>query len=1352
MALVSSLVARAQDGNVPAAGKIDLGGPDRYLTHVGTDKPIYRPGEKLYVRGVALHANKHTPLAGAQQAMVEITGPKGDVVASGSTSFEDAAAGFAWEIPQSMPGGEYTVTVSHPYTGHAPGVRKFDIRAYRAPRLKSQIVFLRDGYGPGDAVSASVHVERAEGGIPANAKVTAIARLDGNELTRSQTLIDAAGNASSQFKLPAEISHGEGSLAFVIEDGGVVETASKTIPILLQTVDISIYPEGGDLVAGLVNRVYLQALTPAKKPADIAGEVLDSAGRHVTSFRTEHEGRGRFEFKPAASETYTLKINEPAGIKTAYPLPASKQRGVVMRGEKDVFAPGEAVLLRIASASPISGTLTLRQREQQIASRKVAMGEDAAIVSLEVPDGAEGVLIATVFDDKGTPLAERLVYRQPARGVRVEVKPDKSSYVPGERASLTITTTDHGGKPISAVVGLAVSDDSIHEMIEKREQAPRLPIMVLLEQEVKDLADAHVYLDPANPKAPLATDLLLGTQGWRRFALIKVEDFISKYGDDARRVLALKVVTAMEVDRFAELGDRGVNRFFWGANRPMPAPAAAPNNEPALEGIALPGRQGQQLPQKDADGELGVLAEKLEGAQRRAMDKQIAAGGIAGKPFGSQPQRQDFVVVREYAHSARPDRKAADRVDFTETLFWHAGVKTEPKSGQATVSFALSDAVTSFRVHADAFDQSGALGSSSSTIQSIQPFYVEAKMPLEVTQGDEVLLPFVFVNATNQSFAPTAPEPVAVKGIRFGPVKPGGILPNSRRRELLYVGIGDVAGRFDVTIKGRAGDYSDQVTRTLTVKPRGFPIEFARGGLVGPEGAVSYEIEVPAELIPNSVTSELRLYPTPLANLTQALEALIQSPCGCFEQTSSTTYPLIMAQQYFMSHQGVDPKLIERSRALLDDGYNRLIGFECKKTKGFEWFGADPGHDALSAYGLLEFTDMAIVREVDPKLLASTRGFVMNSRDGKGGYKRQTHTLHTWIADPECNNGYVTWALLESRTDPKELSTETGWIKENIAKSANTYAVALGANVMALAGDPETAKSFMNKLVSKQTREGLVDGGTTSVIGSGGEALQIETTALACLAWMRDQSYAGNVENAMKWLCETCKAGRFGSTQSTILALRAIVTYDKLRARPKAPGTIQVIVDGKPMGSAVGFDGKTTGAISLQDVSEMMSPGKHVIALRMEKGAAMPFSIAVRYNTLKPGSSDQCKLTLSVALRDKEMAEGAVTEATVTVENKDSATVPTPVAIIGLPGGLEVRHDQLKELVKRQKIAAYEVMGREVVLYWRALVAGAKVELPLSLVAAIPGKYTAPASRAYLYYTDEHKTWVDPVSIAIEGK
>ena len=258
---------KTEPAAAPAGGlakTADLGGADRYLTHLSTDKPIYRTGEKVYLRGVLLHANKRTPLASQTQAIVKINGPKGDVVASGWVHSQDSVLGFSWEVPADQPGGEYIAQVEYPHQGHAPAERKFDIRAYRAPRLKSQIVFVRDGYGPGDDVAATLHVERAEGGVPAAAPVTFIARVDGEEVHRGAATVDSEGNCDVRFQLPEQIARGEGTLALVINDGGAVETASKTIPILLQTVDLELYPEGGDLVAGLPARVYIEARTPAQ--------------------------------------------------------------------------------------------------------------------------------------------------------------------------------------------------------------------------------------------------------------------------------------------------------------------------------------------------------------------------------------------------------------------------------------------------------------------------------------------------------------------------------------------------------------------------------------------------------------------------------------------------------------------------------------------------------------------------------------------------------------------------------------------------------------------------------------------------------------------------------------------------------------------------------------------------------------------------------------------------------------------------------------------------------------------------------------------------------------------------------
>jgi len=1362
----------------------DLGGKDRYLAHVSTDKPVYRAGETVYVRSVVLHATDHTPVPSNPLGSYRIKGPRGNVVASGYANTADGVTGLSWVVPDGQAGGEYKAVVSYPHIGMAPSERTFDVRAYRAPRLKTQITFFRDGYGPGDTVGATLEATRAEGGVPANAEVTVTARVDGDEVHRSTSVIDRNGNCGAMFKLPAKIARGEGTLAFAVRDGGTVETATKTIPILLQTVDLELYPEGGDLVAGLPCRVYLEARTPFKKPADIAGIVVDSKNAQVGTFRTEHEGRGRFVFVPRKGETYALKITEPSGITAAFELPAARSIGTLIQSPRDLFQPGEPVTLRVIGTEKGPLTLTLRKREQELASLDIrgsdTDGEEvAADVTLTPPASADGVLVATVWSTTGIPLAERLVYRRPAKEIRVAIKANRDRHTPGSHANVTVTTTDDDGQPVEAVVGVTITDDSVLEMIEKREQAPRLPVMAFLEHEVGELADAHVYLDPANEEAPLALDLLLGTQGWRRFAFVRVPDFLAAHGDDARRVLALSMVTKRD-RRFLAGRLRGKGAFADNGIELAAVAEAVPEQEaPAVrpeapqEGAELdeveekreddrdekrkmppavrPAAKRKPAPViagKDAERpgrERQLMADALE-KSRRDQDRLVLASEVL-----RLEEAVAYVTVREYAHKANPNRKPNDRVDFTETLYWHAGVKTD-KNGQATVSFDLNDSVSSFRVFADAYSDEGALGSGSGLVESVKPFYTEPKLPLEVTMGDRIRLPIAFVNGTEDRFESVVMEIAAAKGIDIGGIAPLAVGADSRVRRIADLNVGDIVGDTDFTLTAAAGAYSDKVTRKLRVVPRGFPVELGEGGMLKPGSSLTFPVNIPETRVAGSVKTAIAVYPTPLANLTEALERLIREPSGCFEQTSSTTYPLVMAQQYFLSHQGVDPKPIERSRKLLDKGYKRLTGFECKK-KGYEWFGSDPGHEALTAYGLLEFTDMAKVHNVDPQMLARTREWLLGAKDGKGGFKRERRALHTWIADPDCSNGYITWALLVAGEKPETLAREIECIKKAAAKSENSYVIALGANIAWLSDDAKTAKLLCNTLKDRQDKDGHVTGGKTTIVGSGGTSLKVETTALALLAWLENDAYAGSVEQGIKWLSEICKGGRYGSTQSTVLALRAILAYDEARAKPKAPGSIQLIVDGRKTGSAVAFDEKTEGAIELTDVAELLEPGKHVIELAMTGGSEMPCAVAVEYANEKPDSSEECKVRVAVALSSDKLQEGNVAEANVTVANTaEDEIIPTPIAIVGIPGGLEVRHDQLKELVKSGKIAAYEVLGREVVLYWRELKAEQKVDVPISLVAAIPGTYTGPASRAYLYYTDEHKNWADPVSVTVTPK
>jgi len=1352
---ISQTVTPSESKKPVRATAATLGGTDRYLTMVSTDKPIYRAGDIAFVRGVLLNAANGKPIYTAPfYSTVRITGPKGNTVASGHALVKNSVLSYSWGVPQNMDSGEFTAMITYPGFGYAPAERKFDVRAYRNSRLKSQITFLRDGYGPGEKVSAILDVKRAEGGVPKGANVSVSATIDGVEVKGATSTVDENGICQVSFDLPSEISRGEGTLALVIADGGVVETASKTVPILLQTVDLAIYPEGGDLIAGKNNRVYIQATQPNGKPADLVGKVMSKdsgAPKAVAEFKTEHEGRGRFEFIPEPNREYFLTVSEPVGIKTTYPLPLAKTKGAIVRADKDVYGKGQPVTVRTACTDD-AYCVTLSKREVEFADYKVDLSNNIRNsgefqqVKFDVPKDLDGVLTVTVWHKDGTPLAERLVFREQAKPINISITPAKRTYVPGDKTELTVRATDEKGNPVSAVVGVTVTDDTVLEMVDKREQAPRLPVMLFLEPEVQNLADAHVYMDANNPKAPLATDLLLGTQGWRRFATVDMNKFLESNGDKARRVLALKK-------------DDQNYRLNAGSNKQAPL---------LKDALVLPEEIGRVEGPRDVNlfqVEPTVIDERYFTTGRAERHQKTSPtlperapipdvdgpSGVQRYTFYSGGNGNPYGVVREFAHKVRENRQPNDRVDFAETLYFGPAIQTDAKTGEAKISFDLSDSVTTFRVISDAFCADGSVGASNFGLQSVQPFYTEAKMPLEVTAGDKVLLPINLVNATDEKLSlPTAAITVTGSS-HFSDVKNGDTTLGAGQRLRLLQPINISAENIaaNLTINSKAGYFHDKIAKSLIVKPNGFPVDITFGGILEPNKTACHVINVPESIAPRSLTSNTLAYPSPLANLTSALESMIRDPHGCFEQTSATSYPLTMAQQYFLTHK-VAPEMVQNSRKKLDAGYDRLVGYWCP-DRGYEWYGQNPGHTALTAFGLMHFTDMKKVREVDQNMLDTVRAWLMDKRDGQGGFK---HTQsHGWAADKASSNAYTVWALLESGQPPATLQKEIDWLQKQCETTDNVYVIALTANSLHLAGNKDEAKKLMNRLAAKQQIDGSLRGVHSSIVGTWGQSALVEGAALATLAWHREPAdYQHNVANGIRFLANHCKNGRYGSTQATVLALRSILEYDKQHQEKTAPGKIIVLVDGKQVGEAMSYDGKTEGALTLPDIAKSLSAGVHRVELRMEGGEPTPYSVAVNYSAFKPQSSKDCVLDLDVKLSQTILSEGNSADAFVTVSNHSKEVVPNPVAIVGLPGGMEPRHDQLKELVTKGKIDAYEVRGREVILYWRAIDANAKVELPISLIAAIPGSYTGPASRAYLYYTDEHKNWSNGLKVEIVPK
>ena len=79
---------------------------------------------------------------------------------------------------------------------------------------------------------------------------------------------------------------------------------------------------------------------------------------------------------------------------------------------------------------------------------------------------------------------------------------------------------------------------------------------------------------------------------------------------------------------------------------------------------------------------------------------------------------------------------------------------------------------------------------------------------------------------------------------------------------------------------------------------------------------------------------------------------------------------MVLALDYLQRTKQAPGDLEERFLDKIDVGYRRLLGFEVPgEPGGFDWWGRAPANLFLSAYGLMEFLDMARVYPVDPDLL-----------------------------------------------------------------------------------------------------------------------------------------------------------------------------------------------------------------------------------------------------------------------------------------------------------------------------------------------------------------------------------------------
>ena len=101
--------------------------------------------------------------------------------------------------------------------------------------------------------------------------------------------------------------------------------AKKTGRSPRSNYDVSFFPEGGNLVEGVHNRVAFKALNQQGFSEFITGELVDKEGDRLGEVTTVFAGMGSFFFIPEAGKEYYLICKNSSGQEKRFKLPAAQK-------------------------------------------------------------------------------------------------------------------------------------------------------------------------------------------------------------------------------------------------------------------------------------------------------------------------------------------------------------------------------------------------------------------------------------------------------------------------------------------------------------------------------------------------------------------------------------------------------------------------------------------------------------------------------------------------------------------------------------------------------------------------------------------------------------------------------------------------------------------------------------------------------------------------------------------------------------------------------------------------------------------------------------------------------------------
>lgn len=495
------------------------------------------------------------------------------------------------------------------------------------------------------------------------------------------------------------------------------------------------------------------------------------------------------------------------------------------------------------------------------------------------------------------------------------------------------------------------------------------------------------------------------------------------------------------------------------------------------------------------------------------------------------------------------DEKGPVSVDirkvFKDTASWQPVLETDD-TGSATVKVRLPDNLTGWRATVVAITPDAKVGKSTHKIVAKKPVMVRLQPPTFLVDGDEQVVGAVVMNETGQD-AEFEVELKAV-GVR--------VLSDSKQRASIRKG-----GSHSVSWRIKAGQATSAVlTVTAVSNGAGRPSDgmesrvpvlmlgdWTRDAQAGSTtGVARLTMDLQAGAFAEASSLKITLAPSLASDMLTTLDALIDYPYGCVEQTMSRFMPLVVASRAVdslglppLARRAEIPKMVRAS-------YDRLRNMRSGQAWGWWQHGElDP---YMTAYVLEGFYRAGLAGYpppadlVGPALDESTKWLASPPPQRKGDDEYVVRQRRSDMAD----RAYLAFALaLHGRAEAsaRELASQR-------MDPQNPDAVALLGLAAVALGDQAKANAALAALTQTvKTTDQQAHWEGSSYFG-------VETTSRALGLLSHVDPSNPLLTKAIRYLTSRRGADGWSSTRDTALTLVALIGHlqrtQELAATPVA--------------------------------------------------------------------------------------------------------------------------------------------------------------------------------------------------------